>query len=48
VIWDLTDPVDPRKLGTWVSGNRGTHRNFFSGGRYVHAAASLPGFIGRI
>jgi hypothetical protein len=48
VIWDLTDPVDPRQLGTWRSGNRGTHRNFFDGGRYVHAAASLPGFIGRI
>jgi hypothetical protein len=47
-IWDLADPADPRKLGSWTSGNRGTHRNFYDGGRYVHAAASLPGFVGRV
>lgn len=47
-IWDLGDPADPRRLGSWTSGNRGTHRNFYDGGRYVHAAASLPGFVGRV
>lgn len=48
VVWDLNDPTDPQRLGQWTSGNRGTHRNFYDGGRYVHAAASMPGFIGRV
>jgi hypothetical protein len=47
-IWALDDPEDPRPLGRWSSGARGTHRNFYSGGRYVHAAATLPGFRGHI
>jgi len=38
----------PRQTGTWASGGRGTHRNFYDGGRYVHAAANLPGFVGRL
>lgn len=47
VIWDVADPTDPKQLGHWKTGNRGTHRNFYGGGRYIHAAASMPGFIGR-
>jgi len=47
VIWDLTDPSDPRRLGSWEPGGSGTHRNFYDGGRYVHAAANLPGYVGR-
>src|SRR5437870_12304347 len=26
----------------------GTHRNFYAGGRYVHVAATLPGFAGHL
>jgi hypothetical protein len=48
VIWDVADPEDPKKLGQWSSGATGTHRNFYDGGRYVHAATSQPGFSGRI
>src|SRR4051812_38397102 len=47
-IWDVSDPEDPRQLGQWSSGGSGTHRNFYDGGRYVHAAASQPGFSGRL
>jgi hypothetical protein len=47
VVWDVADPEDPKRLGQWRTGNRGTHRNFYDGGRYVHTAASLPGFLGR-
>ncbi len=48
VVWDVADPGDPKELGRWATGNRGTHRNYYDGGRYIHAAASMPGYIGRI
>jgi hypothetical protein len=48
LVWDVTDPEDPKELGHWPSGGTGTHRNYYDGGRYVHAATSLPGFVGRI
>jgi len=44
LIWDIKDPVNPRKLGQWKTGGRGTHRNGYPGGRYVFAAAALPGY----
>ena len=47
-IWDLADPEDPKVLGVWNSGAKGSHRNFYDGGRYVHAATTLPGFVGHI
>jgi hypothetical protein len=45
-IWDVADPEDPKVLGIWKTGAAGTHRNYYDGGRYVHAAAALPGFVG--
>jgi hypothetical protein len=48
IIWDVSDPENPVELGRWVSGARGTHRNFYDGGRYVHACTTLPGFDGHI
>lgn len=47
-VWSLEDPEDPRCLGSWRTGANGTHRNYYAGGRYVHAAANLPGFSGEI
>ena len=44
LIWDISDPVNPKKLGQWKTGGRGTHRNGYPGGRYVYAAAALPGY----
>src|SRR5690242_1288781 len=32
VIWDVSDPEDPRRLGSWHGGKSGTHRNFYDGG----------------
>jgi hypothetical protein len=48
LIWDISDPVKPRKLGHFRTGGTGTHRNFYSGGRYVHLAAGMPGYDGNI
>jgi hypothetical protein len=44
IIWDIKDPVNPKKLGQWKTGGRGTHRNGYPGGRYVFAAAAVPGY----
>jgi hypothetical protein len=48
LVFDLSNPDDPQRIGHWESGARGTHRNFYAGGRYVHAATTLPGFQGEI
>ncbi|MCE9659057.1 MAG: hypothetical protein K8R60_10890 [Burkholderiales bacterium] len=47
-IWSLEDPENPRQLGTYRTGGSGTHRNFYSGGRYVHTTALPPGYEGHI
>jgi hypothetical protein len=50
-IFDVKgDPMNPKFLGFWSNeGGAGidginTHRNYFDGGRYVHATSSAPGF----
>lgn len=48
LIWDIADPVRPRRLGHYRTGGTGTHRNLYPGGRYVHLAAGAPGFSGNI
>ena len=48
IVWDLADPEAPRRLGQYRTGGDGTHRNFYSGGRYVHTTALPPGYQGHI
>ncbi len=48
LLWDVSDPRSPQLLGQWRSGARGVHRNHYDGGRYVHVAASKPGYEGNI
>ena len=51
IIWDVSDPVDPKMLSQWsteAGGGGGVHRFFYSGGRYVHLSASCKGFRGFI
>ena len=47
-IFDVRDPVQPVLLSHWRTGAHGTHRNHWTGGRYVHLAASQPGFDGNV
>ena len=47
-IWSLDDPENPRRLGHYKTGGDGTHRNFYSGGRYVHTTALPKGYQGHI
>lgn len=47
-IWDVADPTQPKLLSHWRTGAHGVHRNHYAGGRYVHLAASRPGFDGNV
>jgi len=47
-IWSLADPENPQRLGHYRTGGDGTHRNYYAGGRYVHATALPAGFDGHI
>jgi hypothetical protein len=48
LIFDVTEPDRPDLLGHWQTHASGTHRNFYNGGRYVHATPALPGYEGQI
>jgi hypothetical protein len=48
---DVKDPLNPKELGRWLTDKpegRGTHRNMYQGGRYVHLAADMKGYSGDI
>ena len=48
-IWDVKDPVDPKFLCHWKTGDTlGVHRFFYNGGRYVHLTAGCRGLKGYI
>lgn len=48
LIWDISDPLNPRQLSHWKTGLNGTHRDGYPGGKYVNLSADAPGFRGRI
>jgi len=48
LVWDISNPIDPRKLSHWRTGGTGTHRNLYAGGRYALLAANMAGFKGNI
>jgi hypothetical protein len=48
---DMKDPLNPKELGRWLTDlpeGRGTHRNMYQGGRYIHLAANMKGYDGDI
>ena len=47
-VYELSDPLRPRRAGFWRSGGRGVHRIVWSGGRYAHMSAIPDGFRDRI
>jgi len=47
-IWDVKDPVNPKRCAHFKTGATGTHRNHYDGGRYVHLTATARGFDGYI
>ncbi|MGB6455302.1 MAG: hypothetical protein WBH47_12550 [Streptosporangiaceae bacterium] len=47
-VYELGDPLRPRKVGFWASGGRGVHRIVWTGGQYAHMSAIPEGFRDRI
>ncbi|HEX5605324.1 MAG TPA: hypothetical protein VFY96_02355, partial [Candidatus Binatia bacterium] len=41
-------PTEPKPIGHFATGSTGTHRNFYDGGNFVHAAAGAPTLNGKI
>jgi hypothetical protein len=48
LIWDISDPVNPKLLSHWHTGSFGVHRVGYPGGKYVNVSAAMPGFRGNI
>jgi hypothetical protein len=47
-VYDLKDPVNPRKIGFLEVEGLGCHRIWYVGGRYAYASALLDGFSDHI
>jgi len=47
IIWDISDPENPKKIGQWKGGEGGSHRNSYPGGKYAYLPAFMPGYQGR-
>ena len=48
VVYELDDPLHPRRIGRLDTGGLGVHRIVWTGGRYAHASATPEGFADRI
>ena len=48
ILWDVSDPIEPREISRWETGAYGTHRNIYPGGDYVFLSASAPGYRAQI
>jgi hypothetical protein len=48
LLWDISDPENPKQVGSWMGGETGAHRNSYPGGRYAYLSTSYPGFKGHI
>ncbi|MEX0863958.1 MAG: hypothetical protein WD269_03685 [Acidimicrobiia bacterium] len=47
-VYDLDDPLEPRRIGFLDTGGRGVHRIVFEGGDYAYISATPDGYTGRI
>ncbi|MFC7239726.1 LVIVD repeat-containing protein [Saliphagus sp. GCM10025317] len=48
-IWDVeSDPTDPELIGHYRTGGHGTHRNYYTGGRYAYMASVAEEYTGRL
>jgi hypothetical protein len=48
ILFDISDPENPRELSRWHTGATGTHRNSYPGGKYAFMSAATPGSTGNI
>ncbi|HEX3970235.1 MAG TPA: hypothetical protein VHX19_02870 [Stellaceae bacterium] len=48
LLWDISDPENPKQVGSWQGGDSGAHRNSYPGGKYAYLSTSYPGFKANI
>src|SRR5713101_354036 len=48
IVYDVTSPSDPRRIGFLPVDGLGVHRIWFAGGRYAYASARETGYRNRI
>ncbi len=48
LLWDISDPVNPKQVSQWKTGATGTHRNSYPGGKYAYLSAGMAGYDGNI
>jgi hypothetical protein len=48
VVYDVSEPLAPRRIGRWECGGDGVHRIVWTGGRYAQMSATPPGHSDRI
>ena len=48
LLWDISDPENPKQVGSWMGGDTGAHRNSYPGGKYAYLSTSYPGFKSNI
>ncbi len=46
IIWNISDPENPKKIGQWRGAEGGSHRNSYPGGKYAYLSAFAPGYHG--
>lgn len=48
LIWDISDPINPKQIGQWKGGEGGSHRNSYPGGKYAYLPTYMPGYKGHV
>lgn len=48
IVYDVSEPFDPKRIGYFHSGGLGVHRIVYTGGRYAYMSAIPEGFDDRI
>src|SRR5919106_3537898 len=48
IVYDVSEPLDPKRSGYFHSGGLGVHRIVYTGGRYAYMSAIPDGFEDRI
>ena len=47
LIWDISDPENPKQIGQWRGAEGGSHRNTYPGGKYAYLSTFAAGYHGR-
>src|SRR3984885_10097260 len=48
LLWDISDPENPKQVSSWMGGDTGAHRNSYPGGKFAYLSTSYPGFKSNI